>query len=57
MHEDDDGTDLVSAGLGVNYQFGALFSLRAAYGWQLRAIDSSRGVYSGRGHVSANLNW
>ena len=57
LHEDDDGTDLVSAGLGVNYQFGALFSLRAAYGWQLRAIDSSRGVYSGRGHVSANLNW
>lgn len=57
LHVDDDGTDLASAGVGVNYQFGAHFSLRASYGWQLQPIDSSRGDYSGHGHLSANLSW
>jgi len=57
LHVDDDGTDLASAGVGVNYQFGAHFSLRASYGWQLQPIDSSRGVYSGHGHLSANVSW
>jgi hemolysin activation/secretion protein len=57
LHVDQDGTDLASAGVGVNYQFGAHFSLRASYGWQLQPIDSSRGDYSGHGHVSANVSW
>ncbi len=57
LHKDHDGTDLASAGLGVNYYFGRHFSLRAAYGWQLKAIDSSRGNYSGHGHVSANVSF
>ncbi len=57
LHEDNEGTDLASSGLGVNYQFGRSFSLRTAYGWQLKPIDSSRGVYSGHGHISANLTW
>ena len=57
LHEADAGTDLASAGLGVNCQLGRYLSLRGAYGWQLQAIDSSRGVYSGRGHVSAHLSW
>ncbi|QYM79146.1 hypothetical protein K0B96_00595 [Horticoccus luteus] len=54
---DNESTDLASAGPGVNYQFGRHFSLRAAYGWQLEAIDSSRGVYSGYGHLSASVAW
>ena len=56
-HEDNDGTDLASAGAGVSYQFGHHFSLRATYGWQLKAIDSPRGIYSGHGHISANVSW
>lgn len=57
LREDDEGTDLAGAGLGANYQFGAHFSLRACYGWQLRAIDSTRGQYSGHGHLSANFSY
>lgn len=51
---DRDGTDLASAGLGVNYQFGRRFSLRASYGWQLKQLAGAGGG-SGHGHVSASI--
>lgn len=53
----NDSTDLASAGFGLNYQFGRHFSLRGAYGWQLKSIESSRGIYSGHGHLNASLSW
>ncbi len=57
LRVEDDGTDLASAGLGANWQLGNHLSLRAAYGWQLKPIASSRGVYSGHGHVSASFSY
>lgn len=51
-----DITELASAGLGLNYQFGRHFSLRAAWGWTLKELPSVA-TSSGRGHVSASVNW
>jgi hemolysin activation/secretion protein len=57
LRGDDDGTDLAAAGLGLNYQFGRHLAVRASHGWQLKAIDTSRGTYSGQTHVAASLTW
>lgn len=49
-----ESTDLRSAGLGANLQFGP-FSARFAYGWQMKRLD--RSPDRGRGHVSASVAW
>lgn len=57
LHVDHESTDLRSAGLGLNYQFGRHFSARAAYGWH---DDNSNGpftLHSGHGHISVSLDW
>jgi hemolysin activation/secretion protein len=51
-----DTAELASAGLGLNYRFGAHFSVRAAYGWTLKELESVS-TPSGRGHVSATLSF
>lgn len=52
---DDESSDLRSAGLGLNYQFGRCFSLRFAYGRQWKQLDHS--TEHGHGHLSANLSF
>lgn len=51
-----DTTELASAGLGLNYRFGRAFTLRAAYGWQMKELPAVAGS-SSRGHVSASLSF
>lgn len=51
-----DTTELASAGLGLNYQFGRHFSLRASYGWQFKKLANAAGG-SSRGHLGASLSF
>jgi hemolysin activation/secretion protein len=55
LHVDRESTDLRSAGLGVNYQFGRHFSARASYGRQLKQLDRSE--ENSHFHLSATTNW
>jgi hemolysin activation/secretion protein len=54
---DDTSTDLQSAGIGLNGQWGRALSVRASYGWRLKEIDTSRGRSKGHGHVAANVSF
>ena len=47
--------EMSSVGIGLRYGFGATFSLRADYGWQLKDSGVSDGRRSSRGHISATL--
>ncbi|WP_438481143.1 ShlB/FhaC/HecB family hemolysin secretion/activation protein [Oleiharenicola lentus] len=47
-------TQLAGAGVGVNYQWRKYFTVRAAYGWQLKDLG---GGENSRAHVSASLNF
>jgi hemolysin activation/secretion protein len=51
-----DSFDLASAGVGMNYQFGRYFSLRAAYGWTLEKLPTVL-TPSSHGHVSTNFSF
>jgi hemolysin activation/secretion protein len=55
LRGDDDSSDLRSAGVGINYAFGRHFSVRAAYGWQLKSLD--RSTEHAHGHLSALVTW
>lgn len=48
--------ELVSAGFGLNCQFGRHFSLRAAYGWQMKELPNIAGSRS-HGHISAQFGF
>jgi Hemolysin activation/secretion protein len=55
LRVDDESVELASAGVGVNYTWRRYFTLRAAYGWQIKKLAGS--LDSGHGHVSANVSW
>ncbi len=48
--------ELASAGIGLSYQVRRHFTLRAAYGWQLKALPNVAGEDS-RGHVAATVTY
>jgi hemolysin activation/secretion protein len=48
---------LASAGIGLRYNLGGHFNLRADYGWQLKASGVSDGRRSERGHISVILSY
>lgn len=47
--------EMSSVGVGLHYNLSTWFSLRAAYGWQLKDSGVSDGRRHSRGHVSATL--
>lgn len=47
--------ELASAGVGLRYTFGPVLSIRADYGWQLKASGLSDGRRASRGHLSLTL--
>ncbi|MEJ1971408.1 MAG: ShlB/FhaC/HecB family hemolysin secretion/activation protein [Lacunisphaera sp.] len=49
--------DLASAGVGLRYNLGGHFSLRADYGWQLKDSGVSDGRRDSRGHISVVLSY
>jgi hemolysin activation/secretion protein len=49
--------ELASSGLGIRYNFGNNFSLRADYGWQLKQSGVSDLRRTSRGYLSAVLSY
>ncbi|HYD82854.1 MAG TPA: ShlB/FhaC/HecB family hemolysin secretion/activation protein, partial [Opitutus sp.] len=49
--------ELASSGVGVNYRFGRVFTLSAAYGWQWKEIPNIADQGAGHGHISAGLTF
>ena len=47
--------EMSSVGVGLRYNIGAWFNVRAAYGWQLKDSGVSDGRRASRGHISATL--
>jgi hemolysin activation/secretion protein len=51
---ESDSIELASAGVGLNYQVRRHFTLRAAYGWQLKELANIAGKNS-HGHIAVSV--